>query len=158
VALAGCAQVEETGERMSATVLRVGDGDTLDVRGGERVRLAQIDAPELGEGECYAREALHELERLATPGAVVELESDPQLDDVDRFGRSLRYVQADGLNVNVALVRRGSAAPYFRNGEEGVYADELLDAVDEARRGSRGMWGSCRVTWERDRAVVTRSR
>jgi micrococcal nuclease len=142
----------------TATVVRVGDGDTLDVRGGARIRLVQIDAPELGQGECYAREARRELEELAPPGAVVELESDPRLDGTDRFGRLLRYVHADTLNVNVELVRRGSAAPYFRSGEEGLYAEELLDAVDEARRGGRGMWGSCRVTWERDRAVVTRSR
>jgi micrococcal nuclease len=136
----------------------VGDGDTLDIHGGGRVRLVQIDAPELGQGECYAREARRDLEQLAMPGAVVELESDPRLDDADRYGRPLRYLHAGDLNVNVELVRRGSAAPYFRHGEEGIHADELLDAVDEARRGRRGMWSSCRVTWQRDRAVVTRSR
>jgi endonuclease YncB( thermonuclease family) len=128
------------------------------VRSGQRVRLLQIDAPELGDGECYAREARRHLESLAVPGDMVELESDPRLDDADRYGRPLRYVHAGGLNVNLELVRRGSAAPYFRGGEEGMYADELLGAVDEARRRGRGMWGSCRVTWERDRTVITRSR
>ena len=138
--------------------MRVGDGDTLDLRGGERVRLVQVDSPELGEGECYAREARRALEQLARPGELVELEADPRLDDADRYGRLLRYVRAEGLNVNVELVRRGAAAPYFRGGTEGVYGDELLDAVDEARRNGRGMWGSCRVAWERDRAVITRPR
>ena len=70
----------------SAVVQRVGDGDTLDVRGGLRVRLVQIDAPELGEGECFARESKRELERLAPPGTSVELERDPDA----RRRRSLR--------------------------------------------------------------------
>jgi micrococcal nuclease len=136
----------------------VGDGDTLDIRGGERVRLVQIDAPELGEGECYAPESRVELERLASRGDRVELESDPRLDDSDRYGRLLRYVHAVGANVNVELVRRGAATPYFRGGDEGMYADELLDAVDDARLSSRGMWGSCRVSWDPRRAVATRPR
>jgi micrococcal nuclease len=141
-----------------ATVARVNDGDTLTLVSGERVRLVQIDAPELGEGECYAREARHELERLAPPRARVELESDPRLDDRDRFGRLLRYVHAGSVNVNVELVRRGAATPYFRSGDEGVHADDLLDAAADARRDGLGMWGSCRVEWEPDRAVVTRPR
>lgn len=118
----------------------------------------QIDAPELGEGECYAREAKRELERLAPPRGRVELESDPGLDDRDRFDRLLRYVHAGDLNVNVELVRRGAATPYFLRGDEGTHAAELLDAVADARRVHRGMWGSCRVSWTADRAVVTRPR
>jgi endonuclease YncB( thermonuclease family) len=139
-------------------VERVGDGDTLDIRTGERVRLVQIDAPELGEGECYARESKRELERLAPSGRRVELEADPTLDDVDRYGRLLRYVDVADTNVNVELVRRGAAAPYFHRGERGLYADELLDAVAEARTASRGMWGACRVAWDPSGPVSTRPR
>jgi endonuclease YncB( thermonuclease family) len=139
-------------------VARIGDGDTLDVRGGARVRLVQIDAPELGEGECYAHEAKHELERLAPRGAHVELVDDPGLADIDRYGRLLRYVEIERTNVNVELVRRGAAAPYFRGGDRGTHADELLDAVGEARVGHRGMWGSCRVDWDPDGPVSTRAR
>jgi micrococcal nuclease len=138
--------------------LRIGDGDTLDVRSGARVRLLQIDAPELGGAECYAPEARRELERLARPGSRIELESDPRLDDTDRYGRLLRYVHTAERNVNVDLVRRGAATPYFRAGEEGVHADALLDAVEDARRGRRGMWGPCRVSWTQDRPVTTRRR
>jgi micrococcal nuclease len=157
-AVAGCARTSTESTHESATVARVGDGDTLDVRGGDRVRLVQIDAPELGPGECYARESRRELERLAVRGDRVELESDPRLDDTDRYGRLLRYVHAAGTNLNVELVRRGAAAPYFRGGDEGRYVDELLDAVDEARRSTRGMWGSCRVSWDPRRAVASRPR
>ena len=144
--------------RTPATVTRIGDGDTLDLRTGGRVRLVQIDAPELGEGECYARDSKRELERLAPPGEQIELESDPELDDTDRYGRLLRYVLVADTNVNVELVRRGAATPYFRGGGEGTHADDLLNAVAEARGASRGMWGSCRVTWNPARAVATRPR
>ena len=46
-------------------VTSVADGDTLTVAGGKRVRLVQIDTPELGSGECYSRAARRALERLA---------------------------------------------------------------------------------------------
>lgn len=128
------------------------------MRSGDRIRLVQIDAPELGEGECYAREALRELERLAPRGTVIELEGDSRLDDTDRYGRLLRYVRTAAVNVNVELVRRGAATPYFYGGDEGAYADDLLDAVAEARDERRGMWVFCRVAWEPDRAVVTHPR
>lgn len=141
-----------------ATVARVGDGDTFDLLDESRVRLVQIDAPELGERECYGREALRELERLLPPGERVELEADPRLDDSDRFGRLLRYVHARGSNVNVELVRRGAATPYFRHGVRGRYAADLEAAVDKARGERRGMWGACRVSWNPDKPVLTRSR
>ena len=95
LALAGCVSSSSGGASGSAVVKRVGDGDTLDVRGGLRVRLVQVDAPELGEGECFARESKRELERLVPPGTSVELERDRTLDDVDRYGRLLRYVMRE---------------------------------------------------------------
>src|SRR5207342_541123 len=81
--LAGCGDPRGSGgsDPASAVVARVGDGDTLDLQDGSRVRLVQIDAPELGEDECYAHAALAELGRLTPPGSHVELERDPDLDD-----------------------------------------------------------------------------
>lgn len=137
------------------TIERVADGDSLVVGGGVRVRLLQIDAPELGQGECYGRDATRELGRLLGPGDVVELENDRGLDDVDRHGRLLRYVIREDINVNVELVRRGAATPFFLGGERGGYAGELLDAVEDARSAAAGMWGSCRVRWDPERQVET---
>jgi endonuclease YncB( thermonuclease family) len=45
----------ETRRSETAIVASVYDGDTLMLRGGRRVRLLQIDTPELGSGECYSR-------------------------------------------------------------------------------------------------------
>jgi endonuclease YncB( thermonuclease family) len=153
-----CSDADEPSGREGATVARIGDGDSLELWGGVRVRLLQVDAPELGGGECYAREALRELERLAPPGERVLLESDPRLDRTDRHGRLLRYVRATGTNVNVQLVRSGAATPYFVRGERGRYADDLLSAVDSARAQRRGLWGVCRVRWRPTQQVETRYR
>lgn len=143
--------------RTEATVDWVSDGDTLRVRGGERVRLLQIDAPEAGE-ECYAGRATAELVRLAPRGTRIVLEADPELDLRDRYRRLLRYVLRGQSNLNVDLVRRGAATPYFYDGERGRYASRLLAAVADARRARRGMWGACRVFWSPDEPVTTRSR
>ena len=109
---------------------------------GHRVRLVQIDAPEL-HGDCYGKAALVMLRRLAPKGARIVLVRDPALDATDRYGRQLRYVFASGANVNLALVRQGAASPYFYRNERGRYAAELIDAVAGARAGRRGYWGAC---------------
>jgi micrococcal nuclease len=126
----------------SSVVGWVNDGDTLTLTNGAKVRLVQIDAPEL-ETDCYGRAALKALVALAPKGTRVTLTSDPRLDDRDRYGRLLRYVFARGVNVNVALVREGAASPYFFRNERGRYARALLDAVGEARDSRRGYWGAC---------------
>lgn len=120
----------------------VTDGDTFRTTDGERVRLLQVDAPELQQGECHAREARAALVELLE-GASVELRADPDLDGRDRFGRLLRYVHADDELVNLALVEQGAAAPYFYRGERGRHARQLLRAARTARRIGRGAWGSC---------------
>jgi micrococcal nuclease len=144
VAVAGCGGDEPAGPQPTETgvVRRVVDGDTLQLEDGRRVRLVQIDAPE-EESECYGREATHVLAGIAGRGARVQMEPDGALDDRDDFGRLLRYVRAGELNVNLALVERGAAAPYFFRNERGRYADDLLAAAREARTGRRGFWGAC---------------
>ena len=140
-----------------ANVERVVDGDTLRLGSGERVRLLQIDAPEAGE-ECFATRATAELMRLVPRGRRITLETDPVSDVRDRYGRLLRYVHFRGTNVNVELVRRGAATPYFYDGQRGKYARRLLAAMTEARRARRGMWGRCLVVWRPESPVTTRPR
>jgi endonuclease YncB( thermonuclease family) len=138
----GAAETTTKTDGMAAVVEWVNDGDTLTLTNGAKVRLVQIDAPEL-QTDCYGRAALKALVSLAPKGTRVRLASDPVLDDRDRYGRLLRYVFVRGVNVNVELVRAGAASPYFFLRERGRYADRLLEAVDEARDGRRGYWGAC---------------
>ena len=144
VLVAGCGPPHH--DRAASGVARVdhvSDGDTIVLVGGQRVRLVQIDAPEFSQGECFARTSADALKRLLPDGSQVTLQGDPPLDDVDRFGRLLRYVFRNGRNVNLTLVRQGAAAPYFFDGDRGRYADDLLASARRARRAHRGLWGAC---------------
>jgi len=127
----------------SVRVAWVADGDTIELADGRRVRLVQIDAPEGGEGECYADEATRVLRRLLPQGTEVRLEADPRLDSVDTYGRLLRYVFRNRTNVNVTLVKQGAATVWFFRGDRGRYASGLLRAARRARAGDRGLWGAC---------------
>jgi endonuclease YncB( thermonuclease family) len=141
----------------SVVIARVIDGDTVALSNGKKVRLVQIDTPELGGGECYSQAARRALLRLTPVGSAVLLEADPELDRVDRYGRLLRYVKRDGVNVNIRLVLDGAAAPYFYDGDRGKYASRIVAAVSRARAGRKGLWGACPATsLNMNEAVQTR--
>jgi micrococcal nuclease len=137
------AHLSVAGPKAGGQVASVYDGDTLTLTNSQRIRLLQIDTPELGSGECYSRAARSELLLLVPLGSLVGLESDPQLDQRDRYGRLLRYVWRTGKNVNVELVRRGAATPYFYDGDRGKYSDTLMAAAKLAKANKRGLWKAC---------------
>lgn len=143
--------------RHSAIVDEVIDGDTLATASRQRVRLVQIDAPEsTRHDECYGAEATAELTALVPGGSRIVLERDPALDDRDGYGRLLRYVHIQGLNVNRELVRRGAASVWYYRGSRGRYAGELYDDVKFARARGLGLWGQCRdATFDVRRGVDT---
>jgi micrococcal nuclease len=126
-----------------ATVDHVTDGDTIVLTDGLHVRLVQIDAPELPEHECYGEAASRVLASMLPAGTKIELDLDPKLHHVDRFGRTLAYVEKGGVNVNLELVRRGAAAPYFYGGDRGRYASKLFEDATTAREQHKGLWGAC---------------
>lgn len=138
--------VEESAEPAIFAVAQVTDGDTIRLRNGKRVRLVQIDAPELREGECYAKKSATALRSLLPRGTEVRLERDRRLDDVDQYGRLLRYVHKGEKNVNLALTQRGAASVWFFEGDRGKYAGKLLRATREARRTKKGLWRACSAT------------
>jgi len=131
---------------MVATLAYVVDGDTIRLRGGAYVRLVQIDAPETyHQHECYGERATRALKRLLPPGTRIRLLADSRLDEVDHYGRLLRYVlrASDGLDTNIQLVREGAAAPYFYRGARGRFASVLQSLALRARAHHRGLWGAC---------------
>jgi endonuclease YncB( thermonuclease family) len=156
VLVIGASAGPATSATQVAVVASVYDGDTLSLRDGRRVRLLQIDTPELGSGECYSRAARTALIALAPTGQRVVLETDPALDRTDRYGRLLRYVKRSGINVNLELARRGAAAPYFYRGDRGRYAGALMRAALGAKSAKRGLWKACPSTvLDPEHAVAT---
>jgi micrococcal nuclease len=143
LSLAACGGGSGDSATAGDTVERVIDGDTIVLANGERVRLVQIDSPELDGDECYARAAADDLTAMLPPGTTITLEADSRLDQVDRYGRLLRYVHRAGTNVNLELVRRGAASVWFFDGDRGRYADRLLAAARHAKAERRGLWGAC---------------
>jgi len=137
----------------------VADGDTVDLTNGAKIRLVQIDTPEVYfSPECYGKQASAITKRLLPPGTRVRLAVEPATDRVDEYGRLLRYVirARDGLNVNVYLVRVGAAAPYFYDGRRGRYAALLDRLTRRARARHLGLWGACPGTpYAPDRGVAT---
>ena len=95
----------------AATVLNVGDGDTLRVGdGGKRltIRMACIDAPETAQ-RPYGPASRQRLQGLAPVGALVTLRT-PQT--IDKYGHTLAEVFCDGWSINLAMVSSGQAFAY----------------------------------------------
>lgn len=137
-----------TGPTETALVLRVVDGDTIEVDrglGAEKVRYIGVDTPEtvkpgspvewMGPEASAANKALVE-------GREVVLEHD--VSETDRYGRLLRYVWLhDGpawTLVNLALVSAGYAA-VVTYPPDVKYVELYLAAQREAREAGRGLWG-----------------
>ena len=125
------------------TITKVYDGDTITLSTGEKVRLLQIDTPELSPTECYGKEARSSLVSLLNAPGQLSLKTDPKLDKVDRYGRLLRYVFIGKTNINLKLVEIGAAAPYFYKGDKGQYSTQILKAAQTAKSKSIGLWKSC---------------
>lgn len=114
-------------------VVHVQDGDTLTVlveRRQVKVRLASIDAPELGQP--FGRRSRAELASMCA-GRIADVVETGQ----DRYGRTLAEVTCGAVYANAEQVRRGMAWVYTQ------YAppDSPLYALEaEARATGRGLW------------------
>ena len=142
LALAAFAFLTRGNAKQNAVVARVIDGDTIELVGGQRVRLVQIDTPEK-HVECYGDAASAITQHLIPAGTHVRIEQDPKLDQVDRYRRKLAYVWKGDEDVNVTLVRDGAAGVWFFGGRRGRYAKELLSAAEQAQAGHKGLWSAC---------------
>lgn len=89
------------------------DGDTFYLN-GEKVRIADIDAPEIHPARCeyearLGNEATRKLHDLLNNGAVTMTSIDR---DRDVYGRLLRNVQVDGADVGETMISAGVAREY----------------------------------------------
>lgn len=121
----------------AATVLSVGDGDTLRVSdGGKRttIRLACIDAPETSQTP-YGAASREWLRRLVPVGSEVVL----RVSTTDRYGRTVADVFRKGQSVNLAMVASGQAFAY-RNYLSQCDQAAYLGAEKKAQRQGLGVW------------------
>lgn len=89
------------------------DGDTFWI-GGQKVRIAGIDAPETHDYRCASElelgeRAARQLQALLNSGAVTMTSIDR---DRDPYGRLLRNVSVNGQDVGEALISSGVARAY----------------------------------------------
>jgi endonuclease YncB( thermonuclease family) len=132
---------------MPASVVRVVDGDTVDVQLGdgqtERIRLIGIDTPEIVDPrspvQCFAREAsVHAHELL--DGQAVSLELDASQGERDRYGRMLGYLWLpDGRNFGEVMIADGFAHEYTYD-QPYAYLDTFRAAQDSAIAQHAGLW------------------
>ena len=132
----------------AATVLSVGDGDTLRVvDDGKRltIRMACIDAPETAQGP-YGAASRQRLQELAPVGSVVTLR--PQT--IDKYGRTVAEVFRISQSVNLAMVSSGQAFAY-RKYLAACDGSAYLGAEAAAQRQRVGVWavpGGIQRPWD----------
>jgi len=130
-------------ETKTYLVTRAVDGDTIEIEGGQRIRYIGINAPEsvypAKEIECYGREAANKNKELVE-GKRVKLEKD--ISEIDKYGRLLRYVWVGDIFVNDYLIRQGYAYAVTLPPDV-KYSSQFIQAQQEARENSRGLWAGC---------------
>lgn len=142
------------GADVPVRVVAVRDGDTVTVLDNQRqlrVRLSEIDAPELGQP--FGKRSKMALSELCF-GKAAELEVRGR----DRYGRVLGRLKCDGLDANAEQVRRGYAWVYTRyaSADSPLYALQL-----DAQAARRGLWFDRAPTppweWRRQRRTAGRT-
>ena len=152
---AGCAADGQQGSTLptgmaasgdeQAVVVYVVDGDTFDVERSsgstERVRLPQVDAPEMDEcGYTASSAALDELIGDATV-QLLRTESGP---DRDGHGRLLRAARVAGEDVGRLLVRDGFARREPQYADEDPHLAQIYGQAEQrAREEGTGLWSAC---------------
>ncbi|MBI3399092.1 MAG: thermonuclease family protein [Deltaproteobacteria bacterium] len=81
------------------------DGDTIEIKGGIRIRYLGVDTPEIGQP--FYEEAKNKNKELVL-GKTVRLEI-CKAEPTDKYGRILAYVYTDQTFVNRTLLREGYA-------------------------------------------------
>jgi len=128
-----------TGEAVSefekVRISRVIDGDTLEVNsseGIEKIRLLGINTPEKDmPGYGQAKSFLLPLEGR-------EISITYTNEDIDKYGRMLRYAFYNNLFLNEEILKHGFANLYIY--EEDKYTKELEKAEESARKQGIGIW------------------
>ena len=128
------------GERL--TVIKVIDGDTVELPGGDRLRLLGIDTPE--RDEPYYDEARKFLEKISL-GKPVRVEFAGR--KRDGYGRLLAYLYLDSVFINKLILENGLGYLYLfkDNDTESPQVKQLLAAQRSALENRLGIWSLARA-------------
>ncbi|WP_300557475.1 thermonuclease family protein [Limnohabitans sp. Rim8] len=124
-------------QRISGVVTSVHDGDTITV-GGESVRLASIDAPELGQ--AYGPQSREDLAAMVWDQTVTVA-----YEEKDRYGRVVGTVfKTDCSHVNLKMVQEGAAWYYeaFQCEIDLRQRQDYAAAHGQAQAARRGLWAA----------------
>ena len=138
-------------QSVKATVVSIGDGDTIRVRQPGKVltvRLVCIDAPETAQTP-YGQQARTYLQQRLPISREISL----NVKTTDRYGRTVAEVISE-ININLVLVEDGQAFAY-RQYLRGCDAKDYLAAEDRASRARLGVWqmpGGITRPWDFRRA------
>jgi endonuclease YncB( thermonuclease family) len=122
-------------DSVTANVLRVVDGDTVDIEiNGERqrVRYIGVNTPERDE-PCYEQATQANIDLVL--GKTVRLVRDKS--ETDRYGRLLRYLFVGDIFVNKVLVEQGYAEAVLYRPDDQYYRlfSDLEETAAEAGLG-----------------------
>ena len=123
---------------ITGKVVRVADGDTITVEttnGKEKIRFAQIDAPETShfgsKPQPYGKESgVYLRQQVLKEYVRVEVEA------VDQYGRNVGTVFVGSKNINREMVKNGYAWVYRQYARDA----SLLDLEKAARAKRIGLW------------------
>lgn len=118
-------------------VVRVIDGDTVVLNGGTRVRVNNINTPEIDEelgreAKDFAIKMVHK--------KMVRVEGNSK----DHYGRVLGDLNVEGKRLSEELVRAGMAHAFFIPPVDKDRKLALLAAQTEAKDANRGIWATGR--------------
>ena len=118
-------------------VKKIRDGDSVELLGGDRLRLLSVDAPE--EGQLFYDEACQFLAEL-TLGKTARIEFAGRRRD--KYGRLLGYLYIDSIFVNKAILENGLGYLYlFKDTElDRPETEELFVAQRAAMQKGIGLW------------------
>lgn len=115
------------------------DGDTahFKINGKDTtVRFLAINAPEFTKTkEPYGKEASAYVCDALQSAETIELEYDDGSDKLDKYGRTLAWVYADGVLLQKELVKQGLAEVKYIYGDY-AYTKELQELEKEAKKRS----------------------
>lgn len=115
-------------------VIEVADGDTFQLKSGERIRLMGVDAPEYNR--CGGKEA-----RKILTDLILNKHVNIKEEQKETYGRSLALVYQNNVLINEIILKQGWGVPNYRKNSQ---RDKLTEAYHYAKNNRLGIFSLCK--------------